>query len=195
MADSSFNYVRTCKELLAGGVAGTLGIVVGLPFDLVKVRMQVQPDRYKSGIDCFLRSVKKDGFTSLYRGMMAPVVSQMPINAVLFAAEEAATRFLEPGVPKVRFKAYKALFVFLSVSELVFSSIHCITILTVFAHFPTLPFHTSLQAEHKVISTMVAGAFAGCVSCFVLVPFDRVKCLVQADGVKTLKAGEQRAYR
>ena len=98
----NFDYVRTGKELLAGGVAGTLGILVGLPFDLVKVRMQVQQGRYKGGIDCFLRSVRKDGFTSLYRGMMAPVLSQMPINASLFAAEEAATRFLEPNVPKVR---------------------------------------------------------------------------------------------
>jgi solute carrier family 25 (mitochondrial carnitine/acylcarnitine transporter), member 20/29 len=135
---SDIDYDRTAKELFAGGVAGTAGIIVGLPFDLVKVRVQVQPGKYKSGMDCFLRSVKKDGFMSLYRGMMAPVLSQMPINAVLFAAEEAASRFMEPGVKK---------------------------------------------DKQTFFTQYIAGAVAGLVQCIVLVPFDRVKCLVQADGL------------
>ena len=45
--DSQVNLLRVGKELFAGGAAGTVGIVVGLPFDLIKVRMQVHPDRYR----------------------------------------------------------------------------------------------------------------------------------------------------
>jgi solute carrier family 25 carnitine/acylcarnitine transporter 20/29 len=134
--DDVVNMSRVGKELVAGGIAGTAGILLGLPFDLVKVRMQCNPEMYVSGMQCFMQSVKADGFLSLYRGMMAPVFSQMPINAILFASEEACMRILEPNVPK---------------------------------------------AEQKNWSHVLAGSFAGLVQCGVLVPFDRVKCLVQAD--------------
>lgn len=136
--DDEVNLERVGKELMAGGLSGTLGIIVGLPFDIVKVRMQMYPSRYTSGINCFMTSVRADGFTSLYRGMMAPVISQSPINAILFAAEESAMRYLEPNVPK---------------------------------------------ENQSQISHVLAGAFAGLVQCGVLVPADRVKCLVQADGI------------
>ena len=86
MRDDEVDLARTAKELLAGGSACTVGIIVGLLFDLIKVRLQVQPGRYVSGWHCLTTSVRQDGFLSLYRGMMAPVLSQMPINAVLFAA-------------------------------------------------------------------------------------------------------------
>lgn len=144
MRDDEVDFARTAKELLAGGSAGTVGVIVGLPFDLIKVRLQVQPGRYKSGWHCLTNSVRQDGFKSLYRGMMAPVLSQMPINAVLFATEEAATRVLEPNVPK---------------------------------------------NQHKQSSQLIAGSIAGFVQCGVLVPFDRVKCLVQADGVAAGSTG------
>jgi solute carrier family 25 carnitine/acylcarnitine transporter 20/29 len=134
--DDEVNMSRVGKELAAGGFAGTAGILLGLPFDLIKVRMQVNPEMYVSGMQCFMQTVKADGFLSLYRGMMAPVLSQMPINAILFASEEACMRVLEPNVPK---------------------------------------------SEQKNWSHILAGSFAGLVQCGVLVPFDRVKCLVQAD--------------
>ncbi len=35
------------KELLCGGVAGTIGVFCGLPLDLVKVRMQNNPSKYR----------------------------------------------------------------------------------------------------------------------------------------------------
>jgi solute carrier family 25 (mitochondrial carnitine/acylcarnitine transporter), member 20/29 len=154
MSDNDIDFMRTGKELFAGGLAGTFGIIVGLPFDLVKVRLQVQPGLYSSGYDCFRKTLKSEGFKALYRGMMAPVLSQMPINSVLFAAEEAATRYLEGGsvVPK---------------------------------------------SEQKHSNQYIAGAFAGYIQCIVLVPFDRVKCLVQADGVTvggTASATSQRKY-
>jgi solute carrier family 25 carnitine/acylcarnitine transporter 20/29 len=70
--DSEVNFERVGKELFAGGISGVFGVIVGLPFDLIKVRMQVNPDLYRSGISCFIKTVKTDGFFSLYRGMMAP---------------------------------------------------------------------------------------------------------------------------
>lgn len=85
------------KELLSGGFAGSIGVFIGLPFDIVKVRMQVMTHKYRSGMDCFMRSVKEDGFRSLYRGGTSPVVANILINAVLFATDGVVMRILEPG--------------------------------------------------------------------------------------------------
>ena len=83
-------------ELGCGGLAGSLGIFVGIPFDLVKVRMQSMPEKYKTMIQTFKLTVREDGFVGLYRGMMAPIGSQVFINAVVFASESATLKYLEP---------------------------------------------------------------------------------------------------
>jgi len=70
--DEEINLTRVGKELAAGGLSGVIGVIVGLPFDIVKVRMQVNPEHYKTGMQTLRKIVKKDGFFSLYRGMMAP---------------------------------------------------------------------------------------------------------------------------
>jgi len=49
------------------------------------------------------------------------------------------------------------------------------------------------KAQQSSTSHIMAGAFAGLVQCTVLVPADRVKCLVQADGVSN--AGGARQYK
>jgi len=83
-------------ELGCGGLAGSLGIFVGIPFDLVKVRMQSMPEKYKTMTQTFKLTVREDGFVGLYRGMMAPIGSQVFINAVVFASESATLKYLEP---------------------------------------------------------------------------------------------------
>ena len=83
-------------ELGCGGLAGSFGIFVGIPFDLVKVRMQSMPEKYKTMTQTFKLTVREDGFVGLYRGMMAPIGSQVFINAVVFASESATLKYLEP---------------------------------------------------------------------------------------------------
>jgi hypothetical protein len=85
-------------DLFSGAVAGAIGIVVGVPFDFVKVRMQTYSQLYKSSWDCFRQSIKTDGFIGLYRGASAPVIAQGGVNALLFAGESAAMRYLEPDL-------------------------------------------------------------------------------------------------
>ena len=50
------------RSLAAGAVGGLCAVIVGHPFDLVKVRMQTaEKGVYSSAIDCFRRGVAKDG--------------------------------------------------------------------------------------------------------------------------------------
>ncbi|RUS12861.1 mitochondrial carrier domain-containing protein, partial [Endogone sp. FLAS-F59071] len=73
------------KSFLSGGFGGISAVLVGQPFDLVKVRMQTAPDGlYKSTLDCFAKTVSADGIRGLYRGMSTPLIGVTPIFAVSF---------------------------------------------------------------------------------------------------------------
>lgn len=81
-------------NLLAGGVGGFASLVVGHPFDTVKVRLQTMKPQggsnrclpYSNARDCFLKIVKHEGFRGLFQGMSALAVSSVPRFALLFYA-------------------------------------------------------------------------------------------------------------
>ncbi|ORX49513.1 mitochondrial carrier [Hesseltinella vesiculosa] len=75
---------QSAKSFLSGGFGGMAAVLVGQPFDLVKVRMQTTEGVYSGTLDCFKQIIKKDGVTGLYRGMSAPLASITPIFAVSF---------------------------------------------------------------------------------------------------------------
>ncbi|RYG67401.1 solute carrier family 25 protein [archaeon] len=64
------------REFIAGGLAGSLGIFIGFPLDLVKVKLQAYPNLYKSAYQCFVQSVKQDGWLGLYNGCIPPILFQ-----------------------------------------------------------------------------------------------------------------------
>eukprot|EP01098_Paradermamoeba_levis_P007529 TRINITY_DN3116_c0_g1_i1.p1 TRINITY_DN3116_c0_g1~~TRINITY_DN3116_c0_g1_i1.p1 ORF type:complete len:317 (-),score=105.13 TRINITY_DN3116_c0_g1_i1:143-1015(-) len=71
------------KSFLSGGFGGVCLVLVGHPFDLLKVRLQTT-NIYKGALDCARQTVAKDGFKGLYRGMGAPLTGITPIFAVCF---------------------------------------------------------------------------------------------------------------
>ncbi|CAN6311793.1 unnamed protein product [Urochloa humidicola] len=96
------------KDLAAGTVGGAAQLVVGHPFDTVKVKLQSQPTpppgqppRYSGAGDAVRQTLAAEGPRGLYKGMGAPLATVAALNAVLFAARgqmEAVLRS-EPGVP------------------------------------------------------------------------------------------------
>lgn len=57
------------KNFVAGGVGGACTVMVGHPFDTVKVRLQTMPapsagikPLYAGTFDCFKQTVARDGF-------------------------------------------------------------------------------------------------------------------------------------
>jgi solute carrier family 25 (mitochondrial carnitine/acylcarnitine transporter), member 20/29 len=69
------------RSLAAGGFGGICAVVVGHPFDLVKVRLQTaERGVYSSAIDVVRKSVAKDGLArGLYAGVSAPLVGVTPM--------------------------------------------------------------------------------------------------------------------
>ncbi|KAH9908339.1 mitochondrial carrier domain-containing protein [Xylariomycetidae sp. FL2044] len=74
------------RSFAAGGFGGVCAVVVGHPFDLVKVRLQTaEKGVYKSAVDVVRKSVARDGLRGgLYAGVSAPLVGVTPMFAVSF---------------------------------------------------------------------------------------------------------------
>ncbi|KAL4798429.1 mitochondrial carrier domain-containing protein [Aspergillus venezuelensis] len=74
------------RSFAAGGAGGVCAVVVGHPFDLVKVRMQTAaPGLYSGAIDVVKKTIAREGLArGLYAGVSAPLVGVTPMFAVSF---------------------------------------------------------------------------------------------------------------
>uniref|UniRef100_A0AC34FDK4 Uncharacterized protein n=1 Tax=Panagrolaimus sp. ES5 TaxID=591445 RepID=A0AC34FDK4_9BILA len=79
------------ENFIAGGVGGLGTVLVGHPFDTLKVRLQTMPKPspgqrplFTGALDCFKQTLKREGFVALYRGMAAPAVGVTPLFAIFF---------------------------------------------------------------------------------------------------------------
>lgn len=83
-AGSSFR--SSIKSFLSGGVGGIAAVLVGHPFDLIKVRMQTGTvGGVNSGVfGALSKTLRSEGVRGLYRGVSAPLVASTPIYAISF---------------------------------------------------------------------------------------------------------------
>ncbi|XP_058452042.1 mitochondrial basic amino acids transporter [Malaya genurostris] len=74
-------------DFAAGCLGGCAGVLVGYPFDTVKVNLQTQDFRnplYKGTFDCFRKIIAKESVRGLYRGMSSPMAGVAAVNAIVF---------------------------------------------------------------------------------------------------------------
>ncbi|CAN0374266.1 unnamed protein product [Ectocarpus sp. 12 AP-2014] len=91
-------------DFLAGVVSGISGIVVGQPFDTIKVRLQTQDlptiapnqpqPQAKGAMACAAETVSKEGVLALFKGMSTPLASAALVNAICFGAYAQSQRTL-----------------------------------------------------------------------------------------------------
>ncbi|KAK0253164.1 carnitine transporter [Friedmanniomyces endolithicus] len=78
--------VSSLRDFAAGGVGGIFAVVVGHPFDLVKVRLQTaEKGVYTGAMDVVRKTVAREGLMrGMYAGVSAPLVGVTPMFAVSF---------------------------------------------------------------------------------------------------------------
>ncbi|KAG5302337.1 carnitine/acyl carnitine carrier [Histoplasma ohiense] len=78
--------VAQIKSFVAGGAGGICAVIVGHPFDLVKVRLQTaEKGVYSGAIHVVKRTIAREGLArGLYAGVSAPLVGVTPMFAVSF---------------------------------------------------------------------------------------------------------------
>ena len=81
VAEVKAKSLQGLRSLAAGGFGGVCAVLVGHPFDLVKVRLQTaERGVYKNAIDVVRKSVAKNGLgRGLYAGVSAPLVGVTPM--------------------------------------------------------------------------------------------------------------------
>ncbi|XP_007886519.1 mitochondrial basic amino acids transporter [Callorhinchus milii] len=95
-------------DFAAGCLGGAAGVLVGHPFDTVKVRLQVQnPDkpRYRGTFHCFQSIIKQESAYGLYKGIGSPMMGLTFINAIVFGVQGNAMRYLARDTPLNQFLA------------------------------------------------------------------------------------------
>lgn len=88
-----YNFHEEIHDLVAGTVGGVSGILVGQPFDLIKVRLQ-SGIQSGSAITVGKQILQKEGVLSLWKGILPPIIANVPINAIGFATYGQAQRYL-----------------------------------------------------------------------------------------------------
>jgi len=86
IVEKSMSALSSLRSFAAGGVGGVCAVIVGHPFDLVKVRLQTA-DRgvYTGAVDVVRRTLAREGVArGLYAGVSAPLVGVTPMFAVSF---------------------------------------------------------------------------------------------------------------
>eukprot|EP00882_Tetradesmus_deserticola_P004852 GHRQ01005113.1.p1 GENE.GHRQ01005113.1~~GHRQ01005113.1.p1 ORF type:complete len:336 (+),score=170.92 GHRQ01005113.1:85-1008(+) len=78
-------------DLTAGTVAGVAQLMVGHPFDTIKVKLQSQSSAagaatFNGPLHAAKQTLLREGFKGLYKGMSAPLATVALFNAVLFAS-------------------------------------------------------------------------------------------------------------
>uniref|UniRef100_A0ABI8A574 Solute carrier family 25 member 45 n=1 Tax=Felis catus TaxID=9685 RepID=A0ABI8A574_FELCA len=75
--------MSSSREPRTQGSSGALGLVLGHPFDTVKVRLQTQTT-YRGIIDCMVKTYRHESLLGFFKGMSFPIASIAMVNSVLF---------------------------------------------------------------------------------------------------------------
>ncbi|KJX97698.1 Carrier protein YMC1 [Zymoseptoria brevis] len=82
------------KDLFSGAVGGVAQVLIGQPFDIVKVRLQTTT-QYTGALDCARRILANEGASAFYKGTLTPLIGIGACVSVQFGAFNYAKRLLE----------------------------------------------------------------------------------------------------
>lgn len=108
-------------DILPGVSGGMARVAIGQPFDTLKTRLQVMgagtalaknlppSDVYLNSSDCLKKMVKNEGWISLYRGVMAPLLGNMVLLGIHFPVFSRTKKELDSQYPTTEFSHAKVL--------------------------------------------------------------------------------------
>jgi solute carrier family 25 (mitochondrial adenine nucleotide translocator), member 4/5/6/31 len=94
------------KDLLLGGIAGSIAKTLCAPIERVKLLLQTQhsnlqvKSEYNGIVDCFTRVYKEEGLISFWRGNLSNVIRYFPTTAINFSVKDALQRKFVSGISK-----------------------------------------------------------------------------------------------
>jgi hypothetical protein len=87
---------RVWKDMIAGAIAGGFGSYMTNGFDVIKTRIQTNPEVYKgSVILCAKMTLEEGGLRAFLRGSKSRLMHKIPANAMFFFFYEFFRRLLQ----------------------------------------------------------------------------------------------------
>ncbi|KAE8445590.1 hypothetical protein EG329_013223 [Mollisiaceae sp. DMI_Dod_QoI] len=119
--------VRTFKDLFAGAAGGIAQVLLGQPFDIVKVRLQTTT-QYPNALVAAQQIYAKEGPLAFYKGTLTPLIGIGACVSVQFGAFHEARRRLEaynttknPSSPGLSYPQYYCAGAFAGIANSVIS--------------------------------------------------------------------------
>ncbi|KAG2392832.1 hypothetical protein C9374_011557 [Naegleria lovaniensis] len=93
-------YWAHIKGFTAGVCSGVAKLVVGHPFDTVKVRLQTEGyhGKFSGPIDCLVQTAKKEGLPGLYKGALVPLFGWSVMDSVLLGTVTYVRKFIKENM-------------------------------------------------------------------------------------------------
>ncbi|XP_045412000.1 solute carrier family 25 member 45 isoform X5 [Lemur catta] len=194
------------EEFVAGWISGALGLVLGHPFDTVKVRLQTQTT-YQGIVDCMVKIYRHESLLGFFKGMSFPIASIALVNSVLFgvysnsllaltATAHRERRAQPPSYTHIFIAGCTGGFLQKEGPQGLFRGAWALTLRdtpTVGIYFVTYEVLcrqcTPERQNPSSATVLVAGGFAGITSWVAATPLDVIKSRMQMDGLK------RRAYQ
>ena len=85
------------KDIMAGSFGGMVGTFLGQPADVIKTRMQTMNFTnpiYTSNLHCVKEIVRIEGVGGFFKGIIPPLVSSIPINAIIFPVQHLSLAYI-----------------------------------------------------------------------------------------------------
>ena len=86
-------------SITAGGLTGIMSWTVSFPVDVIKTRLQMDgvngQQQYRGMMDAFRKSIHRDGWAVLTRGLGTTAARAFPCNAVIFPVVEICLKILK----------------------------------------------------------------------------------------------------
>ncbi|KAH7157119.1 mitochondrial carrier domain-containing protein [Dactylonectria macrodidyma] len=86
--------LETAKDLFSGAVGGIAQVLIGQPFDIVKVRLQTS-SQYSGALEAAASIYRNEGALAFYKGTLTPLIGIGACVSVQFGAFHKARRWLE----------------------------------------------------------------------------------------------------
>ncbi|KAK4179360.1 putative mitochondrial carrier [Triangularia setosa] len=118
---------QTFKDLFSGAAGGIAQVLIGQPFDIVKVRLQTST-LYPSAASAATSIYRNEGPLAFYKGTLTPLLGIGACVSIQFGAFHSARRYLEsitpgfvPGTSQLSYGQYYAAGAFAGVANSVIS--------------------------------------------------------------------------
>lgn len=87
-------------DFISGFNGGVAGVLVGHPFDTIKIRLQTQNSlnpRYTGALHCFSSIIRQESPVGLFKGMATPIITIAGLTSVIFGTFGFCLRRLDEG--------------------------------------------------------------------------------------------------